>query len=89
MYTYASGPTQSAYHSQDDVSDSKGFVAIPSKYRELAKFELKHESSTGWRGYSHHRWIFDSYHGELLAYPKLSWIDYDPMFDDIADSSDN
>lgn len=49
----------------------QGFIAVPSKYWELQRREL-------WRGADHHRWIWDiSKDGQILvAYPKISLIDY-------------
>mmetsp|Transcript_43230 Transcript_43230/g.78666 ORF Transcript_43230/g.78666 Transcript_43230/m.78666 type:complete len:284 (-) Transcript_43230:165-1016(-) len=66
-----------------------GFVAVPSKFRELAKFQWMKDPPNGWRGYFHHRWIFDFQDGELVAFPKLSVLDYEPQFDRIANSDRN
>jgi hypothetical protein len=51
-----------------------GFIAVPSKYRELSRF------SGNFRGFIHHRWIFDVIDGEITAFPKINWIE-DPRFD--------
>ena len=48
----------------------QGFIAIPSKYSELHK----HEGP--WRGYIHHRWIYDIKDGNFLGYPKQSFLEH-------------
>jgi len=51
-----------------------GIIVEPSKYRELARF------SGNFRGYIHHRWIFDIRQGVLTALPKINYIE-DSCFD--------
>jgi len=51
-----------------------GIIVEPSKYRELARF------SGPFRGYIHHRWIFDIRKGQLIALPKINYIE-DSAFD--------
>lgn len=46
-----------------------GLIIVPSKYRELSRF------SGNFRGYIHHRWIFDIRNGEILALPKINYIE--------------
>jgi hypothetical protein len=46
----------------------EGFIAVPSKYYELQRRD-------SFRGGIHHRWIFDSRDGKLVAYPKISLIE--------------
>ena len=58
-----------------------GYIAIPSKYRELSRFEY---GQSGYRGYIHHRWIFTIENGHFVGYPKLSIIDYLEEMDSIA-----
>jgi hypothetical protein len=58
----------------------KGFIAVPSKYYELTRHEGQY------RGWQHHRWIFDKQHSTLIAYPKLPFVDYIQEFDTIAQS---
>jgi hypothetical protein len=48
-----------------------GFVAVPSKYRELAR-----GVEGPWLGYSHHRWVASLRRGTLKLYPKLSWLEH-------------
>lgn len=53
---------------------NSGIIVEPSKYRELQRF------SGSFRGYIHHRWIFDIRKGQLIALPKINYIE-DPFFD--------
>ena len=59
-----------------------GYIAFPSKFRELSRFE------GGYRGYIHHRWIFSVEAGRLLGYPKISYLE-SPIFDAVADLSEH
>ena len=59
----------------------EGYMAFPSKYRELARVE-----STHWRGYIHHRWIFDVKNNSVIGYPKINMTEH-AFFDTIADPS--
>jgi hypothetical protein len=52
----------------------KGFVSVPSKFYEFTR----HEGP--WRGWHHHRWIYDFKDKEIIVYPKLSFIDYIDKF---------
>lgn len=61
---------------------NEGYIAFPSKYRELSRFEGHY------RGYIHHRWIFDIVNDNIIAYPKINYIDSD-IFNDIADYNHN
>lgn len=54
----------------------KGLIVEPSKYRELLKF------SGNFRGFIHHRWIFDIRQEELIALPKINYIE-DSYFDKV------
>jgi hypothetical protein len=47
----------------------EGFIAVPSKYWEL----IRHEGN--WRGFIHHRWVFDIRDGEFFGYPKQSFLE--------------
>lgn len=56
----------------------EGFNAVPSKYAELNK-------QTGqYKGWPHHRWIFNKEDKDIVAYPKLNLIEYAPSLDQIA-----
>ena len=55
-----------------------GFIAMPSKYAELKRREGP------WRGYAHHRWIYDIYGDGILGYPKINALDYCFEFDEIG-----
>lgn len=57
-----------------------GYIAFPSKHRELARFERM----PIYRGYMHHRYIFDMSGDTCVAYPKLNFIEHLPDFDVIA-----
>jgi len=71
-----------AYVSEQIAKIAKeGYVAVPSKYRELSRFE---KGSTGYRGYIHHRWIFDIVDNVFIGYPKINYIDVNAVFDRIA-----
>jgi hypothetical protein len=64
-----------------------GYIAVPSKYKELSRFEC---GSTGYRGYIHHRWIFDITDKNILkAYPKINCIEHLGYLDQIADNSED
>ena len=54
----------------------EGFIAIPSKYQELSR----HEGP--WRGYIHHRWIYDIKNDQFWGYPKQSFIEYMPYIEE-------
>jgi hypothetical protein len=60
---------------------SAGYIAVPSKYHELAKFE------GNYRGYIHHRWIFDFQDGRFIGFPKLPFIEYETNLHTLADRS--
>lgn len=65
---------------------NEGYVAVPSKHRELSRFE---KGINGYRGYIHHRWIFDIVDGVFVGYPKINYVDRNCMFDKIMDYDDN
>lgn len=53
-----------------------GLIIEPSKYRELSRF------SGLFRGFLHHRWIFDIVDGVFTGFPKINYIE-DKRFDDV------
>ena len=57
----------------------RGLIIIPSKYRELSRF-----SDPYFRGYIHHRWIYDVQDGKFIAFPKINYIEH-PYFDKACD----
>lgn len=61
-----------------------GYIAFPSKYRELSRCE------GNYRGYIHHRWIFDvdESNNNVIAYPKINYIDSTTIFDRVANNND-
>ena len=86
-------------HTLEDISNPKfvcmklseiskeGYIAIPSKFRELARFEC---STHPYRGYIHHRWIFDiDKDNKFIGYPKINYLEHDTKFDYIATTSQN
>ncbi len=58
-----------------------GYIAIPSKYIELSRFEFGPKCH---RGYIHHRWIFDFKDDKFIGYPKLTVIEYMSDLDKVA-----
>jgi hypothetical protein len=62
---------------------NEGYIAFPSKYRELSRFEGQY------RGYIHHRWIFDASNNNIIAYPKINYIDSTDVFNKIAEYNHN
>jgi hypothetical protein len=57
----------------EQIADS-GYIVVPSKYKEMGRF------SGPYRGFIHHRWIFDVVEQKLTAYPKINYIEH-PKFD--------
>ena len=47
-----------------------GYITTPSKFAELKRREDE------WRGYFHHRWIFNIENKGVMAYPKLNALEY-------------
>ncbi len=63
--------------SRIELIANAGLIIIPSKFRELSRF------SGSFRGFIHHRWIFDVVDGALTAFPKINFIE-DSYFDSMA-----
>ena len=61
----------------------EGFVATPSKFRELSRV-----GGQSWLGYIHHRWIFTFKDGIYLALPKLNFIERTTEFGRIGNGSE-
>lgn len=61
-----------------------GYVAVPSKYIELARFEKVMPCGISYRGYIHHRWVFTVRNGEFFGFPKAPFIELDMFFDRIG-----
>jgi hypothetical protein len=80
-------------HTLEDISNPKyvcqklsqiskaGYIAVPSKYIELARFE---HSYYKYRGFIHHRWIFSIDNNTFVGYPKIPYLEHDQLFDSIA-----
>jgi hypothetical protein len=62
-----------------------GIIMVPSKYKEMSRLEGP------WRGYIHHRWIWNIEGTDLVGYPKVNFIDYDNSYDRLVQmqNSDN
>lgn len=60
-----------------------GYIAVPSKYRELSRFE------GDYRGYIHHRWIFTIKNNVVIGFPKIGYLENCVLFNTIADLSEN
>jgi hypothetical protein len=63
-----------------------GYIAVPSKYCELSRFENGYNS---YRGYIHHRYIFDIVDTIFMGYPKINYIDSNSVFHKITDLDKN
>ena len=61
-----------------------GYIAVPSKFVEMARFEKRLDSGMYYRGHIHHRWIFTIRNGELWGFPKIPFLEVDPFFDQIG-----
>jgi hypothetical protein len=60
----------------------EGYISVPSKYSELTRVNLP------WRGWMHHRWIFNlDRDGFFTAYPKLTFVEHIPKFNDVAEQA--
>lgn len=49
----------------------EGFIAMPSKWVDLSR-----KSHYPFKGWMHHRWIFDVIDGILVCVPKLPYMEY-------------
>ena len=58
-----------------------GYIAFPSKYRELARIE------GNYRGHIHHRWIFTIKNNTVIGFPKIGYLENSALFDSIADAN--
>jgi hypothetical protein len=67
---------------QIEKISNEGYISFPSKYAELSRIE------GNYRGYIHHRWIFNPKDDYILGFPKINYIE-DNKFDKIANNSIN
>lgn len=91
-YVYQNGLFDFCYasHILEDISNpllvcnmlpliaKEGFIATPSKYAESKRYNFPY------RGYMHHRWIFDIEDNNFIGYPKQNFIEYLNIFDELA-----
>ena len=64
-----------------------GLVRVPSKYSEVSRHDAPHLEgcSRKHRGAMHHRWIFTVQENELLAIPKLPYLEHDESFKEVEE----
>ena len=56
-----------------------GYIALPSRYAEMVRFECYYPTNDpirGYKGFHHHRWMYRLHENKLLGYPKQNWIEY-------------
>jgi hypothetical protein len=75
-------------HTLEDINNPKiacemlnkigkaGYVSMPSKYAEMTVFEYKSNCGIPYRGYHHHRWIYQIKDDVLIGVPKMNFHDY-------------
>ena len=60
-----------------------GYIALPTKHIEMGR-GLEGGRNVGviyYRGFHHHRWIFDIRNNVLWCFPKLNFLDFMPVAD--------
>jgi hypothetical protein len=60
---------------------SAGLIIVPSKYIELSRFNH-------FRGFIHHRWIFDFIKGQFTGFPKVNLIEHERFTHHIRDKNE-
>jgi len=75
-------------HTLEDINNPKivcemlnkigksGYISMPSKYAEMVVFEYKSNCGLPYRGYHHHRWIYQLKNDVLIGFPKMNFHDY-------------
>lgn len=75
-------------HTLEDINNPKitcemlnrigksGYISMPSKYAEMTLFEYKSNCGLPYRGYHHHRWIYQIKNNILIGVPKMNFHDY-------------
>ena len=53
-----------------------GYIAVPSKYAEFARFERCYATKYAYKGYHHHRWVYTLENDVFTGYPKQGSIEY-------------
>lgn len=83
-------------HTLEDINNPKiscemlnkigksGYISMPSKYAEMAVFEFKSNCGLPYKGYHHHRWIYQIKNDTLIGVPKMNFHDYIQFKFDIA-----
>lgn len=56
-----------------------GYVAVPSKY-----LELTNNIENYWKGYIHHRYIFNKEGDAFVGYPKMGFLEGDQRCDNVS-----
>ena len=79
-------------HTIEDISNPKmvcdlmpmiansGLVSVPSKF-----VECKRGVEGEYRGYCHHRWIFNVENNNFISYPKLNFVEYCDFLDGVSE----
>ena len=92
-------------HTLEDISNPKlvckqlskiskaGYIAIPSKYIELSRLnDVGKEimiDGRSFKGFIHHRYIFNIQNGNFFAYPKLNFLEADDYYNLFATTDAN
>ena len=53
----------------------EGYIAVPSKYRELVRWDC-YSIGSEYQGLIHHRWVFNKEGDSFVGYPKVPLLEY-------------